>query len=136
LSRSQVRAISPAGLIGDEPAPAGVMPGLVGSAAAKPHWLEWILPKTSVIDAPSMRMRVGSRIDRMASTDAPSLASTSCSAWAGTGRHGGDAGDGQNSAHRPSAPRHKDWVGIGPGGYQLPTLATSLKLFRCMRAPA
>src|SRR3990167_4201551 len=42
-----------------------------------------MLPKTSVIDAPSMRMRVGSRIDRMASTAAPSLASTSCSALAG-----------------------------------------------------
>src|SRR5574338_363019 len=30
-----------------------------------------------------MRMRVGSLIDRMASTDTPSLASTICSAWAG-----------------------------------------------------
>ena len=27
-------------------------------------------------------------------------------------------------------------AGMEPGWYQLPTLATSLKLFRCMRAPA
>src|SRR5574338_1025777 len=44
-----------------------------------------MLPNTSVIGAPSMRMRVGSLIDTMASTDTPSLASTICSAWAGTG---------------------------------------------------
>jgi hypothetical protein len=31
-----------------------------------------MLPKTSVIGAPSMRMRVGSLIDRMASTATPS----------------------------------------------------------------
>src|SRR5574337_959834 len=43
-----------------------------------------MLPNTSVIGAPSMRMRVGSLIDTMASTDTPSLASTICSAWAGT----------------------------------------------------
>jgi hypothetical protein len=39
-----------------------------------------MLPKTSVIGAPSMRMRVGSLIDRIASTATPSRASTICSA--------------------------------------------------------
>jgi hypothetical protein len=45
-----------------------------------------MLPNTSVIGAFSMRMRVGSLIERMASTETPSLASTSCRAWAGAAR--------------------------------------------------
>src|SRR5882672_8756423 len=42
-----------------------------------------MLPKTFVMAAPSIRIRVGSLIDRTASTVTPSLASTSCSARAG-----------------------------------------------------
>mmetsp|Transcript_41618 Transcript_41618/g.97817 ORF Transcript_41618/g.97817 Transcript_41618/m.97817 type:complete len:296 (-) Transcript_41618:1059-1946(-) len=40
-----------------------------------------MLPKTSVIGAPSMRIRVGSLIETIASTATPSRASTICSAW-------------------------------------------------------
>jgi hypothetical protein len=50
---------------------------------AAPQLLEWMLPNTSVIGAPSMRMRVGSLIDRTASTATPSRASSTCSAVAG-----------------------------------------------------
>src|SRR6185369_2073353 len=44
-----------------------------------------MFPKTLVIGAPSIRMRVGSLTERTASTDTPSLASTVCSAEATCG---------------------------------------------------
>src|SRR3989338_10042212 len=44
-----------------------------------------MLPNTSVMGAPSMRMRVGSLIDTMASTETPSRASTNWSALTGLG---------------------------------------------------
>ena len=42
-----------------------------------------MLPKTFVIGEPSTRMRVGSFSESTASTETPSLASTTCSANAG-----------------------------------------------------
>jgi hypothetical protein len=56
------------------------VPAAALRTAPAPQLLEWMLPNTSVIGAPSMRMRVGSLIDRMASTATPSRASSTCSA--------------------------------------------------------
>src|SRR5437763_1862522 len=56
-----------------------------------------MLPKTFVMTAPSIRIRVGSLIESTASTVTPSLASTICSADAGATSASHSAGI--NSAH-------------------------------------